>query len=343
MGGGEGSSGSGGSMSNIGLAALTLVIVLVLSKVKNATISRLSILAAIVFGTVIAVLIGKASFSDVTTGKIVAFPTPFHLGAPTFQVSAIISMMIVVLVILTETTADILAVGEIVGTRVDSKRIAAGLRADMASSVVAPLFGTFSQSAFAQNVGLVAVTKIKSRLAVAAGGVIMVVLGLFPVIGRVVADIPMPVLGGAGLVLFGTVTASGIRTLSKVGYEGNMNLIIVAVSVGFGVIPIVSPGFYDKFPDWFATIFDSGISSAALMAIILNLVFNHIKAGNVKDPSVFAAGTGRIIKESDLQDLIEGDHIENGKLVDADGHEVPVESQDGAAGNEPHSVAETHA
>ncbi len=343
MGGGEGSSGSGGSMSNIGLAALTLVIVLVLSKVKNATISRLSILAAIVFGTVIAVLIGKASFSDVTTGKIVAFPTPFHLGAPTFQVSAIISMMIVVLVILTETTADILAVGEIVSTRVDSKRIAAGLRADMASSVVAPLFGTFSQSAFAQNVGLVAVTKIKSRLAVAAGGVIMVVLGLFPVIGRVVADIPMPVLGGAGLVLFGTVTASGIRTLSKVGYEGNMNLIIVAVSVGFGVIPIVSPGFYDKFPDWFATIFDSGISSAALMAIILNLVFNHIKAGNVKDPSVFAAGTGRIIKESDLQDLIEGDHIENGKLVDADGHEVPVESQDGAAGNEPHSVAETHA
>lgn len=316
-----------GSIGNIGLAALTLVIVLLLSKVKNATISRLSILLSIVLGTVAAVIAKVTDFSDVGSGKIFAVPTPFHLGAPTFHAAAIVSMLIAVLVTFTETTADILAIGEIVGTTVTSKRIAAGLRADMASSVVSPVFGSFTQTAFAQNVGLVAVTRIKSRFAVAAGGVIMVVLGVLPVIGRIIADIPMPVLGGAGIVLFGTVAASGIRTLGKVCYENNMNLIIVAASIGFGMIPIASPHFYDKFPDWFATIFDSGISSTALMAIVLNLLFNHLKAGNTKDQSVFVAGTGRVVTPAQLSGLAEGDKVENGKLIDASGCEVPVSDE----------------
>ncbi|MDI3195966.1 nucleobase:cation symporter-2 family protein [Pseudarthrobacter sp. AL07] len=315
-----------GSMENIGLAAITLALVLLLSKLGNATISRLSILLAMVIGTLVAVVTGMANFSKVGEGPIVAFPTPFHLGAPTFEVAAIISMVIVVLVILTETMADILAVGEIVGTKVDSKRIAAGLRADMGSSLLAPVFGSFTQSAFAQNVGLVAVTKIKSRYVVAAGGVILVLLGLLPVLGRVVAAVPTAVLGGAGIVLFGTVAASGIRTLAKVEYRNNMNLIIVATSIGFGMIPIAAPAFYDKFPNWFATIFHSGISSAAVMAILLNLLFNHLKAGNSENQSVFVAGTGRVVREEDLKCLTDGDRYEGGKLIDAEGKEVPVES-----------------
>ncbi|MDN4645297.1 nucleobase:cation symporter-2 family protein [Arthrobacter sp. PsM3] len=315
-----------GSMANIGLAGITLALVLVFSKVGSATISRLSILLAMVGGTIIAVVTGMANFSKVADGPIVAFPTPFHLGMPTFEIAAIISMVIVVLVILTETMADILAVGEIVGTKVDSKRIAAGLRADMGSSLLAPIFGSFTQSAFAQNVGLVAVTKIRSRYVVAAGGVILVLLGLLPVLGRVVAAVPTAVLGGAGIVLFGTVAASGIRTLAKVEYRNNMNLIIVAASIGFGMIPIAAPTFYDKFPSWFSTIFHSGISSAAVMAIALNLLFNHMKAGNSENQSVFVAGTGRVIREDDLKPLADGDRFEGGKLIDCDGKEVPVES-----------------
>ena len=316
-----------GSMANVGLAGVTLVLVLLLSKVGSATISRLSILLAMVIGTLVAVAAGVADFSKVGEGPIVAFPTPFHLGAPTFEIAAIISMLIVVLVILTETMADILAVGEIVGTRTDSKRIAAGLRADMASSLVAPVFGSFTQSAFAQNVGLVAVTKIKSRYVVAAGGVILVLLGLLPIMGRLIAAVPTAVLGGAGIVLFGTVAASGIRTLAKVEYKNNMNLIIVATSIGFGMLPIAAPTFYDAFPAWFGTIFHSGISSSALMAIALNLLFNHLKAGNSENSSVFAAGTGRVIREEDLQCLAEGDRYENGQLIDCDGNVVPVDPE----------------
>uniref|UniRef100_UPI0028007051 solute carrier family 23 protein n=1 Tax=Arthrobacter sp. 9E06 TaxID=2058890 RepID=UPI0028007051 len=178
---------------------------------------------------------------------------------------------------------------------------------------------------------LVAVTKIRSRYVVAAGGVILVILGLLPVMGRVVAAVPTAVLGGAGIVLFGTVAASGIRTLAKVEYKNNMNLIIVAASIGFGMIPIAAPSFYDKFPDWFATIFHSGISSAAVMAILLNLLFNHLKAGNCENQSVFVAGTGRVVREEDLKCLADGDRFEGGKLIDCDGKEVPVQSSEKAS------------
>ena len=158
-----------GSVENIVLAAVTLVIVLALSKVGVATISRLSILLAIVIGTVIAAIMGKVDFSGVAEGGIVALPTPFAFGTPTFQVGAIVSMLVVVLVIMTETTADIIAVAEIVDTDVTPRRIADGLRADMISSAVAPVFNSFTQSAFAQNVGLVAITGVRSRFVVTAG------------------------------------------------------------------------------------------------------------------------------------------------------------------------------
>ncbi|MDO5745546.1 MAG: solute carrier family 23 protein [Micrococcaceae bacterium] len=318
-----------GSLANIGLAAITLAIALLLSKLGNAAISRLSILFAMVLGTVIAVLLGMADFSKVGNGAVFAFPQPLAFGWPVFELGGIISMLIVVIVILTETTADILAVGEITGSKITSRRIADGLRADMASSILAPFLNTFTQSAFAQNVGLVAITGVKSRFVVTAGGGILVILGLLPVLGRVVAAVPTAVLGGAGIVLFGTVAASGIRTLSKVKYEGNLNLIIVATSIAFGSLPIVKTDFYDSFPTWFATIFDSGISSAAVMAILLNLLFNELKFGTPKgNASVFAAAPPRMIRVEEVRGLQDGDHFVGGKLIDADGEEIPVVSDD---------------
>ncbi|MCS3742114.1 nucleobase:cation symporter-2 family protein [Rhizobium sp. BK661] len=313
-----------GSTANIKLAAVTLVIVLVLSKLGSASISRLSILLAILIGTGIAYAVGMTDFSHVGDGPFFGLPQIFHFGYPTFELAAIISMFIVIMVTLVETSADILAVGEIVGTKVDSRRLGDGLRADMLSSILAPIFGSFTQSAFAQNVGLVAVTGVKSRYVVATGGIFLVALGLLPVVGRVVASVPSSVLGGAGVVLFGTVAASGIRTLSKVNYENNMNLVIVATSIGFGMIPIAAPGFYEHFPAWFATIFHSGISSAALMAIALNLLFNHLTFGNSDQQSVFVAATERTIRYQDIARLHDGDYFLDGKLYDAKGNEVPL-------------------
>src|SRR5690625_2974401 len=161
--GGDAQADDYGSVMNISLAVMTFIIIMIFSKVGVAALSRLSILLGLVTGTLIAFFLGQADFSDVGSGAPVSFPMPFEFGLPTFDIAAIISMVIVVLVIKTETTADIIAVGEIIGTPVDSRRIADGLRADMLSSAVAPVFGSFTQSAFAQNVGLVALSGVKSR------------------------------------------------------------------------------------------------------------------------------------------------------------------------------------
>ena len=317
-----------GSTANIGLAAFTLVTVLLLSKLGSASISRLSILLAIVIGTLVAWAFGMTDFSNVLNGPLVALPEVLHYGMPEFRIAAILSMLIVIIVTMVETSADILAVGEIIETKVDSKRLGNGLRADMISSALAPLFGSFTQSAFAQNVGLVAVTGVKSRYVVATAGMILVTLGLLPVMGRLVAAVPTAVLGGAGLVLFGTVAASGIRTLAQVDYRNNMNLIIVATSIGFGMIPIAAPTFYHHFPTWFETIFHSGISSAAIMAILLNLLFNHLRAGNSDQQSVFVAASDRILRSRDIRWLNEGDVFRDGKLFDCNGKEVPIVEAD---------------
>jgi xanthine/uracil permease len=180
----------------------------------------------------------------------------------------------VILVTMVETTADLLAVGRIVGTKVDARRVGDGLRADMAASALAPIVNSFPATAFAQNVGLVALTEVKSRFAVAVGGLILLVLGLSPLLAALVGVIPLPVLGGAGIVLFGIVAASGIRMLSEVDYRDNENLVLVAASLGFGLLPVVSSEFWSRFPDWFATIFGSGISSASIVAVGLNLFLN---------------------------------------------------------------------
>lgn len=313
-----------GQPADIGLAVFTLLVIIALSKVGVGFLSRLSILLAIVIGTIVAAVLGMADFSRIGDGAILAVPTPFHFGAPTFGVAAIISMFIVILVIMTETTADIIAVGEVIGTKVDSRRIADGLRADMLSSAVAPVFNSFPQSAFAQNVGLVAISGVKSRFVVTAGGGILLVLGLFPVVGRIIAAVPYPVLGGAGIVLFGTVAAAGIRTLATVKYEGTMNLILVAVALSFGLLPVVAPPIYDHFPEWFSTIFHSGISSAAVMAVLLNLVFNVWTKGTPEQPSVFVEGTTRVLNSEQVALLREGDTVRDGHVYDADGEEVPV-------------------
>lgn len=298
--------------TNIALAGVTLLLVLVLSKIP--VLSRLAILLSLVLGTIIAAIAGQTTWNG-DSASIVAFPQPFAFGSPIFQVGAIVSMFIVIMVIMVETTADILAVGEVVGTTVDNQRIANGLRADMVSSIVAPVFNSFPATAFAQNVGLVALTGIKSRYVVATGGVILAVLGLSPWLAAVVGLLPLPVLAGAGIVLFGSVTASGIRTLGKVDYDSNNNMIIVAAAIGFGVIPIAWPEFWGGFPDWWQTIFDSEISAAAIVAFLLNLFFNVFLPGTPDEPSLAAAAPAQEVRPDEAEVLAAGGSFEAGKPV----------------------------
>jgi NCS2 family nucleobase:cation symporter-2 len=198
-------------------------------------------------------------------------------------------MCIVMLVTYTESTADMLAVGEMVDKDLSPNDLARGLATDGLSALLASFTNSFPDTAFAENVGLVGLTGIRSRWVVTTCGSFLLIMGLIPKLGQVIADLPGPVIGGAATVMFAMVTAVGIQTLGKVNFHGNHNLLIVATSLAVGLLPAFDPTFYSKFPKNFQVIFGSSITATALVVFILNLVFNHWTFGQSNTESAVQA------------------------------------------------------
>lgn len=232
---------------------------------------------ALVIGTVVASFYGYTDFSHIGKADWLGLVTPLHFGVPTFDIPAIIVMILVILVVMTETTGDIIAVGAIVGRPADQKTITRGLRADGFSTLLGGILNTFPYTAFAQNIGLITLTNVKSRFVVAGSGVILMLLGLFPKMAALVACIPAPVLGGAGIAMFGMVAANGIRVLAKVEYEGegNYNVLIVGISLAMGLLSMAVPEIFKHLTGIWSIIFHSGITIGSLTAIILNAILNR--------------------------------------------------------------------
>ncbi|WP_394828854.1 nucleobase:cation symporter-2 family protein [Pendulispora albinea] len=259
------------------LAFVVLVFILLIYRFASGFIANIAVMLGLVFGTLVSIPLGFTHFAKVADAGWLGITTPFKYGWPTFQVSAILSMLLVMLITMTETTGSMLAAGEIVGKPVSKDDLTRGLRADGFSTVIGGILNAFPYTAFSQNIGLLGLTGVKSRFAVSAAGVILMVLGLFPKLAAVVAAIPTPVLGGAGLALFGMVGASGIQMLVKVDFRSGHNLMVIALSLGFGLIPLGNPHFYDKFPSWLQLILHSGITAGSIAAIVLNLFLNGVK------------------------------------------------------------------
>ncbi|GHE58107.1 permease [Streptomyces longispororuber] len=274
--GGDKESADFGDMRHLALAAFTLVVILCFQRFARGFFKQVALLMGLFIGTLAAVPFGLADFSALGSAPVAALPTPFASGAPEFQPAAILSLCLVMLVLMTESSAGMLALGEICERRTDGATITRGLRTDGLATLVGPVFGGFPTSAFAQNVGVVSLTRVRSRYVVAVAGGALLVLGAFPVLGAVVSLVPMPVLGGAGIVLFGSIAVSGIRTLSEAGLDDSSNIVLVAVSLGAGIIPLAAPTFYADFPAWAQTVLGSGISAGALVAVTLNLFFHHL-------------------------------------------------------------------
>ncbi len=290
--GGDPAAPSFGAAKNIAMAGVTLLVVVLLRRFTRGFVKQIAVLIGLAVGTLIAIPVGLTDFSALKSAGLVGFATPFHFGAPQFAVAAIVSMCVVMLVSMTESTADMLALGEIVERPADEKTIAAGLRADTLGSFVSPFFNGFLATAFAQNIGLVAMTKIRSRWVVAAGGGILILLGLCPVAAALIATVPQPVLGGAGVVLFGSVAASGIRTLARADLGNDDNIVIVAVSLAVGLVPVAAPDFYHVLPGSARIILDSGISTGCATAVLLNLVFHHWRSSRRGDDGTGPAEEG---------------------------------------------------
>jgi uric acid transporter len=267
-----------GTPSHIALAGLVILLIVLITRFTRGFISQIAVLISIIIGTLVAWPMGLIDFSQVSGAKWFGISAPFHFGAPTFKFAAIASMCIVMLVTYTESTADMLAVGEMVEKDLTPNDLARGLATDGLSALLAGFMNSFPDTAYAENVGLIAMTKVKSRWVVTVCGALLLLMGVIPKIGQIVAGLPGPVIGGAATVMFAMVTSIGIRTLHKVDFEDNHNLLIVATSLAVGLIPAFNPDIYHQFPDWFQTIFGSAITSTVIVVFLLNLLFNHFNA-----------------------------------------------------------------
>src|SRR5215218_7389084 len=274
-GGGNPAADDFGSYKNLWQAAFTLVVIIAIYRFfRGRFLATVAVLTGLVIGTCVSAIFGIPDFSGVSDADVVGVTTPFHFGAPAFVLTAILSMVLVMFITAVETTGDVFATGEIVDKPIRRDDISRALRADGLATSLGGFLNSFPYTCFAENVGLVRLTRVKSRFVVATAGVIMIVLGLFPKIAAVVAAIPPPVLGGAGFALFGTVAVIGIQTLCRVDFHDERNVIILAVSLGLAMTPTVYPTIVDFFPEAVRTIISSGITLGSISAILLNLVFN---------------------------------------------------------------------
>ncbi|MFB4313768.1 nucleobase:cation symporter-2 family protein [Actinomadura sp. 21ATH] len=263
-----------GSWKHLGYAGGTLLFILALYRLRRPFISSIAVLLGLVGGTLVSFALGDTDFDQVGESAWLGVTTPFHFGTPTFQIGAILAMMLVMMVTVVETVGDSKATGEIVGKEVTDDDITRALRADGVSTFLGGTLNAFPYTCFAQNVGLVRLTGVRSRYVVVAAGVIMMILGLFPKAAAYVAAIPPDVLGGAAIAMFGTVAVVGIQTLAQADLRQERNSLIVAISIGMALLPTTLPDFGESMPRDVAAVLDSGITLGSLTAIILNLVFN---------------------------------------------------------------------
>ena len=286
------------TFESLAYAIGTIVIIVLIQRLFKGFMGTLSVLLGLVIMTGVAFAMGKTDLTGVGKASWVAVTHPFFFGLPQFSITAIIAMIIVMAVTAVETTGDVFATGEVVGKRIAPRDVANALRADGLSTLLGGVLNSFPYTCFAQNVGLVRLTRVKSRWVVTAAGVFMIILGLLPKAAAIVAAIPSPVIGGASLAMFANVAVVGIQTLSKVDLRDNRNAVIVSTSIGLALlVTFRKEDIVTAMPSWLQIIFGSGVTIGSLTAIILNILFFHI--GRQASPDV-AVVDGKKINLDDV-------------------------------------------
>ncbi|AGK70757.1 xanthine permease [Streptococcus cristatus] len=257
------------------LAAVTVLIILLINIFTKGFIKSISILIGLIVGTGIAGAMGLVDLTPVAQAPLVHVPTPFYFGAPKFEFSSIVMMCIIATVSLVESTGVYLALSDITKDKIDSTRLRNGYRAEGLAVLLGGVFNTFPYTGFSQNVGLVKLSGIKTRLPIYYAAGFLILLGLLPKFGALAQIIPSPVLGGAMLVMFGFVSVQGMQILARVDFEhSEHNFLIAAISISAGV-GLNGSSLFNSLPTSLQMFFSNGIVMASLIAIVLNAILNR--------------------------------------------------------------------
>ncbi|EJO5346344.1 purine permease [Clostridium botulinum] len=262
-----------GSLKNISIALIIMIVTLLLNHYGKGLVSSASILIGMVFGYIICIPLGMIEFSSVKEASWIALPKIFGYGI-TLDLQVVLPFIPAYFVTIIGTVGCLKAITEVSGVESDEKPIAAGVLSDGVGSMLAGFFGALPNTSFSQNIGLIPLTKVASRYVTMMAGILLVILGLFPKFAALINIMPQPVLGGVGIVMFGTVAAAGIQTLSSVKLN-NRNMLIIATSIGLGLGVTFRPEFIGQLPEALKMIFSSGISTGTIVALLLNVILKE--------------------------------------------------------------------
>lgn len=276
MAGGQGSP-DFGSLSNIGLAFGTLLFIILLFRFSKGFVRSISILIGLIAGTIAGFFMGKVDFTAVGEASWFHMAKPFYFGLPTFEITPIITMTLVAIVSLVESTGVYFALADICGKKVGEKDLVNGYRAEGLASILGGVLNSFPYTTYSQNVGLIQISGVRTNNVIYTAAAMLILIGFIPKIGAITTVIPASVLGGAMVAMFGMVVASGIKMLSKVEFASQENLLIIACSVGMGLGVSVVPGLFAQLPGSIRILTENGIVAGSLTAILLNILFNEVK------------------------------------------------------------------
>ncbi|CAM3439173.1 nucleobase:cation symporter-2 family protein [Nosocomiicoccus ampullae] len=279
------------SLENIGLGFITLLIILFVLKFAKGFFASIAILIGIVVGTVIAAFFGQVDVSPVKEASWLHLPAVFYFGTPEFHLVPILTLILVVMVSLVESTGVYFALGDITDKEIREADLKRGYRAEGFAIMLGGLFNSLPYTTFSQNVGLIQLSGVRKLKIIYIAGVMLMILGLMPKIGAATLAIPDSVLGGAMIAMFGMVSAYGIKMLSTVDFDNQNNLMVVAISVSFGLGVTAVPDVFSSLPSSISVITESGIVMGSLAAIFLNVVLNFNLEANddIKDQIYEAA------------------------------------------------------
>ncbi|HCG2289694.1 TPA: purine permease [Staphylococcus aureus] len=266
-----------GDVKNILLGLMTLIIILVLQRFTTGFIKSIAILIGLVLGTIGAGLLGMVDINQVNHAGWLGIPVPFRFSGFSFDVTSTLVFFIVAIVSLIESTGVYHALSEITGKKLERKDFRKGYTAEGLAIVLGSIFNSFPYTAYSQNVGRVSLSGAKKNNVIYGMVVLLLICGCIPKLGALANIIPLPVLGGAMIAMFGMVMAYGVSILGHIDFKNQNNLLIIAVSVGLGTGISAVPQAFKGLGEQFAWLTQNGIVLGAISAIILNFFFNGIK------------------------------------------------------------------
>ena len=279
MGGGNAGAKDFGDAKNLITAFVTILIILLIEILAKGFLKSIAVLIGLILGSLLAAAMGMVSLTPVSQASWFHLPQFFYFGVPEFEWSSCITMIIIALVSMVESTGVFFAIGDLLKKDISEDDLKRGYRAEGIAQIFGGIFNTFPYTTFSQNVGLLQLSGIKTKRPIFWAAGMLMAMGLLPKIGALVTIIPTPVLGGAMLVMFTMIAVQGIKMLVHVNLDDSRNLLIIAISIGLGLGVTVYPQIFQTLPQTVQLFLSNGIVVASLSATILNLILK--KEGDI--------------------------------------------------------------